>query len=160
MKGGLLVEYHCILCRCERLGCPRGTVESTVTDPERLHAAAANLPSTNAEVKQVLKPVNSERKKNCSSGGKDGVVKERVTNRLKQTPEEGRHQGETLSKLGAQPEEGQRHGDTLSNLEVQLEEGDWEERRSEQTGHALGRAWPRQVLGGIQTGNGENWDFN
>ncbi|KAJ1156413.1 hypothetical protein NDU88_009132 [Pleurodeles waltl] len=37
-----------------------------------------------------------------------------------------------------------REGEVPSNPRVRLEEGDWEERRSEQTGHVLGRAWPSQ----------------
>ncbi|KAJ1218803.1 hypothetical protein NDU88_006375 [Pleurodeles waltl] len=38
------------------------------------------------------------------------------------------------------PQEEQRHGETPSKPRVKQEEGDREERRSEQSGHALGRA--------------------
>ncbi|KAJ1193616.1 hypothetical protein NDU88_002912 [Pleurodeles waltl] len=117
-----------------------GTVENATPDPKGLQAAAANLPGANSEVERVLKPVRTEQeKREFSSGGEDGVVEERWTNRLKQTPEEGRCQGETPS-----------------NRIVRPEEGNWEARQSEQTGHALGRAGPGQVQSEIQAGYGEN----
>ncbi|KAJ1123614.1 hypothetical protein NDU88_002082 [Pleurodeles waltl] len=83
-------------------------------------------------------------------------MEERRMNRLKQMPEEGRRHREMPNNLRVQPEEGRRHRETWSNFGVHREEGDREERRREQTGHALVRAWPRQVRGGIQTGNREN----
>ncbi|KAJ1204160.1 hypothetical protein NDU88_007941 [Pleurodeles waltl] len=122
---------------------PGGTAETVVPDLEELHAAAANLPGANAEGERVLKPVRTKRRGEAfSAGSEDGIVEERWANRWKQMPEEGRPQAETPR-----------------NLRVQLEEGDSEERQSAQTGHALGRAWPRQVRSEIQAGNGGKRGF-
>ncbi|KAJ1101709.1 hypothetical protein NDU88_006774 [Pleurodeles waltl] len=92
-------------------------------------AAAGNLWRTNAEAEQVLKPVQNEQgEKEFSPGGEDVDVQKCWTSRPEQMP--GRRR---------------RYKETLSNLGEKLEEGDQEERQSEQTGHALGRAWPQQV---------------
>ncbi|KAJ1112692.1 hypothetical protein NDU88_000953 [Pleurodeles waltl] len=103
-------------------------------------AAAANLRRTNAEAERVLKPMQNERGgEEFSSGGQDEAVQESWRSRPEQTP------GERC-----------RHGETPSNPGVKPEEGDWKERRSEQTAHTLGRAWPRQVRSETKAGNFEN----
>ncbi|KAJ1201344.1 hypothetical protein NDU88_005156 [Pleurodeles waltl] len=65
------------------------TVETTVTDPEGVRAAAANLQMANAEVERVLKPLGTERGgEEFSSGGEDGAVQERWKRKPEQTPGE------------------------------------------------------------------------
>ncbi|KAJ1218820.1 hypothetical protein NDU88_006392 [Pleurodeles waltl] len=117
-------------------------IVSAVTYPEALNAAGVNLPDRNVGVRRVLKPECTERKEAGSSEGDGGVVEERQMSR--QNPkEEGQHIG-TPSISGVQLEDRRRYGQPTSNQESQPETGDWEESRGEQSGHALGRPWPRQ----------------
>ncbi|KAJ1157335.1 hypothetical protein NDU88_010049 [Pleurodeles waltl] len=108
---------------------PGGTCKSVHPDPEVIGAAAATLRWTNAEGDGVLKPVQNERRgKEFSPRGEEVDVLECRTSGPEQMPGRGRCYEETPSSPGEKPEE-----------------GDQEERWSKQTGHALGRAWPRQV---------------
>ncbi|KAJ1213784.1 hypothetical protein NDU88_001415 [Pleurodeles waltl] len=113
---------------------PKGTLENAETDPEVL--GAATIRRKNAEAKGVLKPEQSDcEREEFSLRGEDGTV----TSRPEQMSERRRRQGAIPSNPRVQPEEGTR-----------------EERCGKQTGHALGRAKPRQLQSQNKVESGEN----
>ncbi|KAJ1110881.1 hypothetical protein NDU88_008227 [Pleurodeles waltl] len=82
-----------------------------------------------AEAEGFFKPERDERQgKWFSPGGEDVAVTDSRTDRPERKSGRRRHQGEAPS-----------------NPRVKPEEGVWEERRSKQTGHVLGRMWPSQA---------------
>ncbi|KAJ1136363.1 hypothetical protein NDU88_002780 [Pleurodeles waltl] len=107
---------------------PGGTVDGIDTDPEVMGVAANYVREKGVEAEGGFKPEWDERQRRWfSPAGEDVAVTESRTDRPERKPGRRRRQGEAPSNPGAK---------TAEDV--------WEERRSEQIGHVLGRTWPSQ----------------
>ncbi|KAJ1186807.1 hypothetical protein NDU88_003587 [Pleurodeles waltl] len=89
-----------------------------------MDAATTVVQRKDTEGERVFKPMQDKRREGgFSPGGEDVATTQNRRTRPEPKPERRPGLEEALSKPGGQPEE-----------------GDWEERRSEQTSHFLGRA--------------------
>ncbi|KAJ1118760.1 hypothetical protein NDU88_006947 [Pleurodeles waltl] len=120
---------------------PWGTAGSSDADPEEVGAAEAWIHPTGTEHLRVLKPRRGKvREGSFSPGGEE-------------TRTENETEGEVL--MWSTGGGGCREGDEPSFTRALRAEDNWEEQRSGQARHILGRTWPSQVRPTTEMGHGE-----
>ncbi|KAJ1213581.1 hypothetical protein NDU88_001215 [Pleurodeles waltl] len=120
---------------------PGGTVDGLRADPEEEGVVKQRIRKKDAEPSGVLNPEQDEgRRKLFSTRGEEVSKEESGTGGPAAVLKDKRRR---------------RGGGALINAEAETAEDVWEERRSRQTGHVLGRTWPNQLLATAKTGVGE-----